>query len=106
VNEIADQVQRAADDDAIVIFGASVREELHEEIVVTVIATGFDNRPSDALNRLISEEDEMEVKETEGTSKIPGQIDNPYDTMGSLSTAKAIFDIPGFLKGGKDGQER
>ena len=106
VNEIADQVQRAADDDAIVIFGASVREELHEEIVVTVIATGFDNRPSDALNRLISEEEEMEVKETEGTSKIPGQIDNPYDTMGSLSTAKAIFDIPGFLKGGKDGQER
>jgi cell division protein FtsZ len=106
VNEIADQVQRAADDDAIVIFGASVREELHEEIAVTVIATGFDNRPSDALNRLVSEEEEMVSKESDGPSRIPGQIDNPYDTMGSLSTAKAIFDIPVFLKGGKDGENR
>ena len=47
VNEIANQVQKEADEDAIVIFGASVREDLQDEVVVTLIATGFDNRPSD-----------------------------------------------------------
>ncbi len=103
VNEIADQVQKAADDDAIVIFGASVKEELKDEIIVTVIATGFDERPSDALNRLISEtEEEPEAVQT--NSKVPGQIDNPYDTVGTFPAAKPIFDIPVFLKGGKDGK--
>lgn len=104
VNEIADQVQKASDDDAILIFGASVREELSEEIVVTVIATGFDNRPSDALNRLISEPGENEDDPTAGVN-IPGQIDNPYDTMGSLNSTKNTFDIPVFLKGGKKNEE-
>jgi len=103
VNEIADQVQKAADDDAIVIFGASVKEELKDEIIVTVIATGFDERPSDALNRLVSElEEEPEAVQT--NSKVPGQIDNPYDTVGTFPAAKPIFDIPAFLKGGKDGK--
>ncbi len=104
VNEIADQVQKASDDDAILIFGASVREELSEEIVVTVIATGFDNRPSDALNRLISEPGENEDDLTSGAN-IPGQIDNPYDTMDSLHSTKSTFDIPVFLKGGKKNEE-
>jgi cell division protein FtsZ len=103
VNEIADKIQQAADDDAIVIFGASVREELNEEIVVTVIATGFDNRPSDALSRLISETGEHE-DEASG-SNIPGQIDNPYDTTESMTSTRATFDIPIFLKGGKRNDE-
>lgn len=103
VNEIADQVQKAADDDAIVIFGASVKEELKDEIIVTVIATGFDERPSDALNRLVSETEE-EPEMEQANSKVPGQIDNPYDTVGTFPAAKPIFDIPVFLKGGKDGK--
>ena len=101
VNEIADQVQKASDDDAIVIFGASVREELNEEIVVTVIATGFDNRPSDALSRLISEPGEQEKEDGDRGLNVPGQIDNPYDAMNSMASTKATFDIPIFLNGGK-----
>ena len=104
VNEIADQVQKASDDDAIVIFGASVREDLNEEIVVTVIVTGFDNRPSDALSRLISETGE-EDEELVNNANIPGQIENPYDTMGTVSPTKGTFDIPVFLKGGKIDEE-
>lgn len=105
VNEIADQVQKSADDDAIVIFGASVREELSEEIIVTVIATGFDNRPSDALNRLISETEDPEKEEPINVARTPGQIDNPYDEVSSISGTKAIFDIPAFLKSGKVDEE-
>lgn len=46
INEIADQIEQAADEDAIVIFGSTIREELDDEIVITVIATGFEERPS------------------------------------------------------------
>jgi len=46
INDIADQIEQAADEDAIVIFGSTIREELEDEIVITVIATGFEDRPS------------------------------------------------------------
>ncbi len=47
VNEAADQIEKAADKDAIVIFGASVKEDLQDEIIITVIATGFEDRGND-----------------------------------------------------------
>ena len=46
INDIADQIERAADEDAIVIFGSTIREDLQDEIIITVIATGFEERPS------------------------------------------------------------
>lgn len=50
VNEAADQIEKAADKDAIVIFGASVKEELQDEIIITVIATGFEDRATDKIS--------------------------------------------------------
>lgn len=44
VTEALSIVQKAADDEAQIIFGSVVREEQKEEIVVTVIATGFGNK--------------------------------------------------------------
>lgn len=46
INSIADQIEKAADEDAIVIFGSTIREDLQDEIIITVIATGFEERPS------------------------------------------------------------
>jgi cell division protein FtsZ len=37
-------IQKAASDDAHIIFGTVVKEEQRDDIVVTVIATGFDNQ--------------------------------------------------------------
>ena len=105
VNEIANQVQREADEDAIVIFGASVREELQDEIVVTLIATGFDNRPSDILNKFI-QGDEIAVKEEKVETNVPGQIENPYDGSDLMESSDLAFDIPPFLKENKDGSGR
>ena len=42
VNEAAELVAQSADPDALVIFGSVIDETLHDEIKVTVIATGFD----------------------------------------------------------------
>ena len=105
VNEIANQVQKEADEDAIVIFGASVREDLQDEVVVTLIATGFDNRPSDILNKFIQDE-EITVTVERAQPSIPGQIENPYDGTDLLESQDLAFDIPPFLKENKDGGGR
>ncbi len=44
VNEAAEIVTQAADPDAMIIFGAVVDESLEDEVRITVIATGFDQR--------------------------------------------------------------
>lgn len=44
VNEAADIVAEAADPEANIIFGAVIDESLEDEVRVTVIATGFDER--------------------------------------------------------------
>ena len=44
--EAADIVQDAADEDVNMIFGTVINPELQDEIVVTVIATGFEDKPS------------------------------------------------------------
>ncbi|MDR2156801.1 MAG: cell division protein FtsZ, partial [Clostridiales Family XIII bacterium] len=49
VNEAADQIEQAVDREAIVIFGTSVHEDLADEMIVTVIATGFEERPGEQL---------------------------------------------------------
>ena len=46
VNEAAKFIYEAADPDANIIFGAGCDETLGDKIRVTVIATGFDNRPA------------------------------------------------------------
>jgi cell division protein FtsZ len=44
VTEAAEEIRAAADPEANIIFGTSFNERLGEEVVITVIATGFDGR--------------------------------------------------------------
>jgi len=48
VNEAAQVVQKAADPEANIIFGAVIDEHLDGEVRITVIATGFETRRTDA----------------------------------------------------------
>ena len=43
VQEAAEVITGAVSPDANIIFGASIRPELEDEIIVTVVATGFDS---------------------------------------------------------------
>ena len=47
-NEAADLIEKAAARDANIIFGASIKEDLEDEIRITVIATGFDDGEEEA----------------------------------------------------------
>ncbi len=46
VNDAADLITKVADRDANIIFGAVIKENITDEIFVTVIATGFGSKPS------------------------------------------------------------
>lgn len=43
INTVAETITAAADNDANIIFGATINPELEGEIIVTVVATGFDD---------------------------------------------------------------
>ncbi|MBQ3452835.1 cell division protein FtsZ [Candidatus Saccharibacteria bacterium] len=58
VQEAAEVITGAVSPDANIIFGASIRPELEDEIVVTVVATGFD---SDYYNESTSEPEPAET---------------------------------------------
>ncbi len=51
VCEGAKLIQNIIDDSANIIFGANVNEELNEEIIVTIIATGFNKKQQSAADR-------------------------------------------------------
>jgi cell division protein FtsZ len=69
INAAAETITNAADPDANIIFGATINPDLDGEVIVTVVATGFDasyfaNRPATSQT-LPSEEDEnVETTET------------------------------------------
>lgn len=42
INQAAETITAAADPDANIIFGATINPELEEDIIITVVATGFD----------------------------------------------------------------
>ena len=90
VQEAADLVISAADEDVNVIFGSVINENLKDEIVVTVIATGFDesavtNRPSKRVPKATEYKEQGNKRDNE----VP--VVDPYHDDETL-------DIPTFLR--------
>ncbi|HEY8344370.1 MAG TPA: cell division protein FtsZ [Bacillota bacterium] len=65
INEAAAIVTEAADPDANIIFGAVIDEEMGDEIRVTVIATGFNQRKAQRLGL-----DDLEIKSFADTGEL------------------------------------
>ena len=77
VHEASSFIEEQGHEDAVIIWGASINPSLGDEILITVIATGFDNQPSvstkspaeeiteEVVERPIAEEQKPEVKEVE-----------------------------------------
>ena len=66
VQEAAEVITGAVSPDANIIFGASIRPELEDEIIVTVVATGFD---SDYYNEEYNTKPEPEFKDEKPTTE-------------------------------------
>ena len=88
VNTAAELVQRSVDPEANIIFGAVIDESLDEDIVITVIATGFEKEPGVGTNIPVGE-----IVDKAWDKKI-NSIPNPADNSNSADN----LDIPSFLR--------
>ncbi|MCT4621339.1 MAG: cell division protein FtsZ [Marinisporobacter sp.] len=81
VNEAAELVAQAADPDANIIFGAVIDDNLKDELIITVIATGFENNKRNAekvlTNKDHQDESTEEKNEVEENESINDDLDIP-----------------------------
>jgi cell division protein FtsZ len=85
VNEAAEIIHNAADSNANIIFGAVIDESMTDEVRVTVIGTGFDQRPGRTARR------ESAARRDRGP-----RIDDRQRS--SLEISDDEIDVPPFLR--------
>lgn len=90
INEAAELVQKSVDPEANIIFGAVIDENITDEIVITVIATGFEK----PLNS------DMKLDSIVGDA-IKAAVNNTSKNMASSSEYKVDWDVPPFLRRNK-----
>jgi cell division protein FtsZ len=95
VNEAADIVSSAADQDVNMIFGAVINENMNEEILVTVIATGFvESAPEGTKANRQKMFVPNNAREEKSTEQQPQQQQPPVQRAQSEDP----LDIPAFLR--------
>jgi cell division protein FtsZ len=107
VDEAARIISNSADTDANIIFGAVVKEDLADQIRITVIATGFDEtaakitqlakdtREETRMQGIVSEKDEEGEKEIEAEEE---DDDGEGETPEDRDELGKEFEIPAFLR--------
>jgi cell division protein FtsZ len=105
VDKVATQIEEEADNNAIIILGAAIKDEMDDEIAITVIAAGFDKGRTTprtpfendtvipSSGTLVSEDGSF----TKDTSSIPAEDMPDYLNPDNQDKDTGI-DIPGFLK--------
>ncbi|REH95422.1 cell division protein FtsZ [Staphylococcus felis] len=110
--EAADIVQDAADEDVNMIFGTVINPELQDEIVVTVIATGFEDKPSSQVRKQsntgfgasASQQTTKESSFGASSSSIPTH--EKESESGRSHSTTADDDIPSFIRNREDRRSR
>lgn len=92
VNTAAELVQRSVDPEANIIFGAVIDESLDEDIVITVIATGFEKEQG-GISSNIPVGEIIDKAWDKKLNSIPTPVDN--------SNSSDNLDIPSFLRKNK-----
>ncbi|OIP58263.1 MAG: cell division protein FtsZ [Candidatus Levybacteria bacterium CG_4_10_14_0_2_um_filter_36_16] len=91
VNEASKIIAAAADPDANIIFGATIDENLHDQIRITVIATGFDES-----RRKLQEYADSTVQTASEEDDIARSIAD--DNGEKEDDENSVFNIPAFLR--------
>ena len=94
VNEAAEIVSSAADQNANIIFGAVIDESLGDEVRVTVIATGFDR-----TQRGRSTGSGMDFTSARTDRRPRRDVGRSDVDRGSLEISDDEIDVPDFLRG-------
>jgi cell division protein FtsZ len=94
VTDAANLIQAESDKDAIIIFGAAVREDMKDELHITVIATGFENKPGNyaETGKFFG------IDTLQSTSKEEEGAKADEENEEQKKTGTDFFNIPSFLK--------
>lgn len=97
VDEAAKIIASAADPDANIIFGATIDDTMHDQLKITVVATGFD-QTRQVLKEFVSptfnNNGQQEVQTQ--TQDSPDQVPPPAEAP--LEEEDDTWDIPAFLR--------
>ena len=94
-NEAADLIEKAAARDANIIFGASIKEDLEDEIRITVIATGFDDGEAEAEEQAQAEAEAQARAANAAQQSAP--VQEP-ERKPAASTEDDSMIVPDFLR--------
>jgi len=94
VDEAAKLIAAAVDDQANIIFGATIDEQMVDQVKITVIATGFDEAKR-RLQELTAKPELPEFKEEVVATGLPQNEEQIQDEEDEL-------DIPAYLRQGKN----
>ncbi|CAM3532373.1 cell division protein FtsZ [Paenibacillus lupini] len=97
VNEAAEIVISASDPEVNMIFGAIIDEDLKDEIKVTVIATGFEYKPSAAARRMPQPQAEPEARPTSTSTSSASSQASAVKPFGASPSSDQL-EIPAFLR--------
>lgn len=86
IQEAAEVITGAVAPDANIIFGASIRPELEDEVVVTVVATGFDSEYYRKLDAEKAALEQFSTASTESSEPTVGQMMNNYNYGGGYGS--------------------
>ena len=95
--EAANQIESIADKDAIIIFGTAIKEEMQEEISITVIATGFENSRGNYMQQDASELEQQVAEDAAEPAQTGRQTMSDILKKMDEDTAPSSFRIPSFL---------
>ena len=108
INEAAELVQKSVDPEANIIFGAVIDENLKDEIVITVIATGFNKSQAYTdfnnmqLDTVVNDVLNQNSIKNNSTSTIPSRNDYLSSNNDNKNDYKIDLDIPPFLRRNKN----
>jgi cell division protein FtsZ len=99
-NEAADLIEKAAARDANIIFGASIKEELEDEIRITVIATGFEEEDEEEEQENLIQENAEQTPEKAEVKAQPAQAAAaaPQAKEPKAATEEDSMEVPPFLR--------
>lgn len=115
VNEAAKIITASADEDAKIIFGATIDPKMKDEVKITVVATGFDGRvggpretiavseriysPSSFLTKEEKHQEKtMEVIKKNKVSPLKAAQAEPAKKKGASSDEEDEYGIPAFIR--------
>lgn len=99
INTAAETITAAADPDANIIFGATINPDLEGEMIITVVATGFDaayfaNRAKSVTESIESEEGTQQAVSVPPDDAAIHDIDMKLDSSQTLSNSEDFHKEP------------